>query len=86
MLFEYFPVKMPADTIHNMFFLAKLIEDDFFGKFMVSDTSLRYNHGLDNLCLRKQVLFKAYVCISSTDKSGQLHVCSYYVLVNKAQV
>jgi hypothetical protein len=51
MLLECCPDKMPADIIHNICFLAKLIEDDFFGKFMVSDTSLRYNLGLNNFVL-----------------------------------
>lgn len=50
-----------------------------FGKFMVSDTSLRYNLGLDNFVLMET----GPVCISSREKGGQLHVCTYYVLVDK---
>lgn len=51
-----------------------------FGKFMVSDTSLRYNLGLDNFVLMET----GPVCISSREKGGQLHVCTYYVLVDKS--
>ena len=51
-----------------------------FGKFMVSDTNLRYNLGLDNFVLMET----GPVCISSREKGGQLHVCTYYVLVDKS--
>ena len=57
-------IKCPR-TSKNVF-LAKFIKDVFFGKFMVSDTSLRYNVGLDNFVHMKTGPVLAHVCISST--------------------
>lgn len=69
-----------TSNIKMFFFWPSSWRMIFFGKFMISDTSLRYNAGLDNFVHMRTGPSKPMFAYQ------QLHVCTYYVLVDKAQV